>query len=783
MSFRKHFVAPAVLATLAGCSVSHQEDGTKQALEAASVSTGLKVRPVAKKGPIASIDKGYRTDTVILKLAEGTHIRYVSGKWTFDASTLTEEEQILFKRNGLDSATVIAELGKIDGVLATQPKMGVVSMIKRDDKSLASEKLEGELATGEELADLGLYYVLGLDQGQAGGVIPVINALNQLKIVEIAYAQAEGQGAAVDIPPSTMNFDARQTFLDAAPTGVDARFAWTVPGGNGAGIKIIDVEAGWLLEHEDFDPIFYRSGTFSPFDSERFHGTAVLGVLHGARNGYGVTGIAHGAQVGVDSPLLRGVFEWWDPAGAIDDAAHHVDPGDVVLIEQHYPGPSGGASCNTGCGNCGQFAYVAVENGQAEFDVIRAATARGVIVVEAAGNGQMDLDGAQFERRFDRTFRDSGALMVGGGNSSGHGAACWSNAGTRVDVQGWGDSVFTSGYGDEPGPRDDHQYYTAGFSGTSSGSAIVAGVVAAVQGARVGAGFPRLSPSDMRSLLQRTGTPQAPGRNIGPLPNMRAAIDGFRTTPTTLTYTATTATITGHRTVIDDPHANGNPNATLMVTPLYSNATTTGGYDDHPIGVWFNGSRWEIFNQDFAAMPANAMFEVSINRGFLHTSTSANTTGSTTRISSPDLDGHPEAIVNVTANWGTGGPYVPIAVVAKYDGSRWTIQTSDGRAMPANAKFNVLVNPPGVFDFRHVAATGNIINNQTDLTIPIGFHLPDSFISRVHMQMTPVATSTLVPQGNYGMWWAGSGRQWSIFEQARRAMTPGANFNVHLYWR
>jgi hypothetical protein len=52
------------------------------------------------------------------------------------------------------------------------------------------------------------------------------------------------------------------------------------------------------------------------------------------------------------------------------------------------------------------------------FDSIKTATAPGKIVIEAAGNGSMNLDHPIYENAFDRDFRDSGAIIVGGGKSS-----------------------------------------------------------------------------------------------------------------------------------------------------------------------------------------------------------------------------------------------------------------------------------------------------------------------------------------------------------------------------
>ena len=42
-----------------------------------------------------------------------------------------------------------------------------------------------------------------------------------------------------------------QGYLDAAPRGIDARYAWRFPGGDGAGATVVDLEQGWDFDHED----------------------------------------------------------------------------------------------------------------------------------------------------------------------------------------------------------------------------------------------------------------------------------------------------------------------------------------------------------------------------------------------------------------------------------------------------------------------------------------------------------------------------------------------------
>ena len=67
-----------------------------------------------------------------------------------------------------------------------------------------------------------------------------------------------------------------------------------------------------------------------------------------------------------------------------------------------------------------------MEYWQANFDAIKTATANGKIVVEAAGNGSMNLDNSIYKNLFNRSYRDSGAILVGAGTSSTpHSPMCW----------------------------------------------------------------------------------------------------------------------------------------------------------------------------------------------------------------------------------------------------------------------------------------------------------------------------------------------------------------------
>ena len=100
-----------------------------------------------------------------------------------------------------------------------------------------------------------------------------------------------------------------------------------------------------------------------------------------------------------------------------------------------------------------------------------------------------------------------------------------SNYGARVDLQGFGAGVVTTGYGEgigPPGPRD--RAYTSCFDGTSSASATVAGAVAALQGLAIDPTAPPLTPAVRARPRRHRPRPSRPGgRADRPAPQVAAA--------------------------------------------------------------------------------------------------------------------------------------------------------------------------------------------------------------------------------------------------------------------
>jgi len=340
---------------------------------------------------------------------------------------------------------------------------------------------------------------------------PAVEVALRPPVTTLASEGAVAQ-ASDSCPITTPSFESYQGYLGPAPQGIDAPAAWR-RGARGQGVWFADIEGGWNPQHEDLpgDRITHAGGVVIQDPAWRAHGTAVLGEVVGRDNGKGVVGIAPDVERVVTSSIGG-----TSVADAIDVAAEQLRAGDVLLIELQSAGPRG--------------RYIPVELWDDVFDTIHAATARGVVVIEAAGNGGEDLDHRSYRRAFDRRHRDSGAIMVGAGGPPRQGFADrerldFSNYGSRVDVQGWGRKVATLDYGDLQSCAGDQRHYTGEFSGTSSASPIVAGAAVILEGLARERGHV-LGPAELRALLRRTGTPQAgnTAQAIGPRPDLARAI-------------------------------------------------------------------------------------------------------------------------------------------------------------------------------------------------------------------------------------------------------------------
>src|SRR5690242_4382445 len=438
-------------------------------------------------------------ERLVVKFHEGTRVRLRGGTLRVMDTERNPSEHGRMARRGLSEHKLRMDLEVLLKLLQHTPRMGPPGRLFRQDEfTLSERKRLAEERSGKEMADLDLYFEVPLRPGTlAGDVNELLMRLNALDSVEIAYAEAATRPAwfgseAAGMSSTPSSYEGLQGYLDAAPGGIDARYAWTVPGGTGTGVKIIDVEGAWNGSHEDLPPFFHVGGVQFNDAGWRNHGTAAMGIMVGVANGQGVTGIAHGAQVGHEGIASQSI------ASAITRAALAAGRGGIVLVQLQARGPRNTRDCTCNTRQCDE---IPLEYWRANFDAIALATANGVHVVEAAGNGSVDLDSPVYRGAFDRSVRDSGAILVGASTATTREPMCWSNHGSRVDVHAWGEKVVTLGYGDLSASGEDRAY-TDSFSGTSSAAPIVVGAVANLQGIANAANRGPIDPRALRELLR-----------------------------------------------------------------------------------------------------------------------------------------------------------------------------------------------------------------------------------------------------------------------------------------
>lgn len=335
-----------------------------------------------------------------------------------------------------------------------------------------------------------------------------------------------------------------------------ASFLAVNPQADGKLVNLIDVEQGWYGDHPDlpgiqFNPPFKGDNialkaNFLPATYAHdvgLHGLMTLGLLVAKHNGQGVNGIAPGiASLRLSSEwkfskqLKRYVRNTYD---AITGAANALRAGDVLLIEgQQQPPIISVDGVNLTKTNA------PVELRPDLFNAILAATQKGVTVIEPTGNNlpngiSLDNVSVTVSGTVYQLFKkDSGAILVAAGANAllypeTFARAASSNFGKYIDCFADGDWLWVL---DPPAtnrpvgnPLTPAQlldlYVEIASGGTSSASAIVAGVAVLLQSlARQSNRI--IPPLTLRTILSdallNTPSMDPPTDRIGVMPDLDA---------------------------------------------------------------------------------------------------------------------------------------------------------------------------------------------------------------------------------------------------------------------
>lgn len=415
------------------------------------------------------------------------------------------------------------------GILAEYPNVTINrlfnSLNPKEIKNLGKEIKDSDHISSNLLN----YYIVETQDDI--DVQALLTKIEKSSLVETAYLQEEEAPPAERLPNLSVNpYDeprlTRQGYLEPAPLGINAPYAWSIKGGDGKGTTFVDMEYGWLFNHEDLvnQKIELISGQNK--SEHHDHGTSVLGIVSAEDNNIGGIGIAPKAKVKVVSQIRDNGN--YNTADAILSAVNNMQAGDILLLEAQatYDG-------------YGDKNYFPVEVKPDIFDAIRMGTNKGIIIIEAGANGGNDLDqfrdrnGKQVLNRNSPDFKDSGAIMVGAASARvPHKRSYFSNYGSRVDVYGWGNAVDTT---DAKPSEFITNLYTSSFAGTSSASPIIAGAAASIQGIAKNSQGRVYTPRQLRAILSdsSTGTKSndPTSDKIGVLPDLKAILSKLGFSP------------------------------------------------------------------------------------------------------------------------------------------------------------------------------------------------------------------------------------------------------------
>ncbi len=93
---------------------------------------------------------------------------------------------------------------------------------------------------------------------------------------------------------------------------------------------------------------------------------------------------------------------------------------------------------------------------------------------------------------------------------------------------------------------------------------------------------------------------------------VRVANAGVNTATPVFTHRANATNISAHITTIDHPICNNQPDAILLVTHNWAKDTAVDRYEVQPVGVYYNAGKWNIFHENFVAMPAGRAYNVMV---------------------------------------------------------------------------------------------------------------------------------------------------------------------------
>jgi hypothetical protein len=218
-----------------------------------------------------------------------------------------------------------------------------------------------------------------------------------------------------------------------------------------------------------------------------------------------------------------------------------------------------------------------------------------------------------------------------------------------------------------------------------------------------------------------------------------------------LMHVADPSTTTGSCTVLADKRLDGRGDLVLAVTSVWNPGGKGGTYWASPLGVAFDGKRWQVRSLDGSPVPQGAALLVdALEPGPTSYRAVRDATKGAVHPVLPDWADQAATVLLVTPTWAAGTSVAATPGVVCVDASR-----------------------PGAGAFQHVVTADTVSSNWSRIVHPDLQGHPEA-----PPQVSCTATGGSPSVGPIGVWYDGS--TWCVFRQDRQPMPVGATFSVVL---
>ena len=178
-------------------------------------------------------------------------------------------------------------------------------------------------------------------------------------------------------------------------------------------------------------------------------------------------------------------------------------------------------------------------------------------------------------------------------------------------------------------------------------------------------------------------------------------LSAFLKAQSKFTHTTNSKNCSGNSSYLNAEGLNNNAKA-IIIIEADGNARAA---NPHPVGVWYTGSQWAVFNQDMAAMPEGISFTITWNNpdanSVYQKSSKGNMAGGKMIIDNPALNNNPSASFYVSQVWnpeGIGGGYNNSDITVEYDQQfgKWAVKNMNSTGLPDGSAYNILITGSGV---------------------------------------------------------------------------------------